>query len=1688
MGCWNYPDQTNCEANTESCMWKSQSSGGWCEEVQCWIWDGYNGGDENACTNNDYGLACTWNDDGMGGGWCYQDWGGFSCTNMTSERDCMDTYWCWWIFNNPNDPSQGGNCTEPNWDVGEGGIFDEWNPGCYIFDTNQTACNNVTGCKYQNDACENLGSVGPKGLNCSLINDSALCNSIPTLSSCCVWQGSTCNSSRFINTCHDDMESPPAGAAFCEDYEAFTSATLCGQIAGSPWYMPCEWNNASSNCQFKKDDVFGNKTKSLLLLDNKQNCEFAGGLWLVENYCQGNQSVSTGHCEHKFDLQSTCDKVCCGCNYKSGGTKWNSTQAAEDACRASRTGRCEFTEDANAPNTQGYCKSKETFKKGVAKDCKTDCGACSFMGDPFSPQKYEGNSPSYKTCLAPSCYCKNSPNNCKWVPDPTYTTDESKGFCTSLNEKTCTDRCDKCFDEQPCNQNGQGGNNSCSWDSTMLICKATSGGDQMEICWDGVDNNDNGKMDCLDSMCFSDPFCGGGFVGDFANCAGYPDNATCTANNCTWMSEQWGAWCDSPGAICWKNDGDQTACEALGNCTWHSGGGGFCEQDWTQTDSCMGLNSSACSAANGSGCTWSVDMWCQDVGGWCEGGDTCWGRPQDTCTGSCSWYADPYCASGGGGWCDHQSFTCWQWNQAECAINGSAWCSWQDDPYSPEGGWCESGTDCYSYTTTQDCTDNSCSWTAGFCDPVGFGNEMGGGGGMQCFMHDGNMSGCIDQTGCGWMTEMNPFCEPNFDASCPQYSYNESVCVQQEACIWMGEAGGSGWCDHATFNCSSLTETPCGTNDACFWSGSNCQPGCFNPTVDTANECINIVDNQANRVCAWRDGWCNSAMTSQMFGEMEMGAPIMLGMDPMNDADPNTGSLDVVGFGMKDMGDSYGFGMGVREFTNSSVCYGEKMMMGGTGQGKDTGKYFWYLDTNGNKTGGCALNHNSSSVGWDFYFKYQAVWDPTEGSTTETTSSYKCVGGSWGAADIKLSTYKMFMCNEINGPMIAVPKADMDKFNTLYDATADLRVAISSAGNTTNMTNPADYADPGWTTPGSIDFDIMDMSNVEAMDSAKFEELMCKGFTNYEECLNSVDDDGDGLVDCADYDCQFSQRCNVTGVNLAGYEDTRAPIVEGVKIENYRDSLLVMYDTNKPTNGTVMFYHNNSQCTGLANTTIYDIGIRSSTVQAYKMWHVADIYNDNGVNSLAYALSPDTQYYYKIQVCDTGGKCAISKCTEIWTASADKCGFCDFVARIRTPADWKVKYDTDKNGVYEHVQGEVCGANAGMRINYTVGRSVNIRLERNDSSTYIEFFNASITRTGLNYKVGNVSNSDAFSDGTTTNSAGGSVSYSGMASETRDKIINNLHPELCYVRLPNSTSCNQLWHCEDDFGTCIEMTNVTGTARINASPCIWQVPYCEFSRWTNGEPGTSTPAATTGGGGSGGAGGGGGGGGGGDTGTSSRLSWSEIRAGKDGIMTINSTNIPVKKVTFRPNVDLTGPALKVSSYSEKPDAIKKYSGKVYKYLRFTTENMPNARLASIEVEFEVDKSWLSLNGLKAGDISLFRYVGNKTKIVPTENTGSKTDVYKYTSDLPGFSYFVIGEVVKEEVPEKIVDEKPEVVVEPPAITGDVIEAPVSLPEDKRPWLGWMVVMLLFVAGCLMYFVGREHYFKRTKGVKVEKKE
>ena len=729
-GCYDFSSQGDCTNKTltgVSCRW-DDSTEGWCEQQGCWSYERTN---QSACENltATLGLNCQWENST---GWenCFEQIK--DCTDIDNQFECFGTNWCSW---------DGNNCSEPQFQQNN-----FWNPGCWIFDqAGEAKCSNVTTCTWGGNACDDNGADANQGVQCGDINNSVMCNGIPMLSSCCQWNGTGCQDAPMIQTCHD-LQKPPEGANFCEDYNSKYSQTLCEQIAGDPWYMPCDWDNSTEECRFAGDNLFGGNAGDFEMGDigSKGNCEATGGNWKEEKYTDSMGNVFFDKwCEPKFGFDSQfCDDSCWACEEQNNGTSWNTLSGARSACEQSNAG-CEFYADNNSWNVYGWC-DMNWQKQG---NCDDNCWEC-----------WESDQ------------CSDSAKGCKWFIDPW---DDDYGWCDDKNIKTCDDDCFNCWDQQNCQASSVG----CSWNADTYFCQPSGtgeNGESYEICFDGIDNDNDNFFDCADPECMFNAFCGGSNVFG-SDCLSIPDNSTClneskhVGYNCTWVTDNWGnSWCDMPGAQCWTQDDNETACNDEIGCQYQTmeqfgnENEEICDINFSVMDNSQcwnyGQNESSCNAQ--SGCSWQTDKWCVD-------------NP-----------SDPWCVSQNStngfmpGWCDHELWSCHNYNDDMDACNAADACGWQED------WWCssEEGQD-----------DPWCATSPGWCDPVCFSRDSGSCGGNVTI--DGiNTSGIcqlLNASEMGW-------CEPeNMFKGCWDYDDNETECdLHNESCVWIEDnyVPGGGFC------------------------------------------------------------------------------------------------------------------------------------------------------------------------------------------------------------------------------------------------------------------------------------------------------------------------------------------------------------------------------------------------------------------------------------------------------------------------------------------------------------------------------------------------------------------------------------------------------------------------------------------------------------------------------------------------------------------------------------------------------------------------------------------------------------------------------------------------------------------------------------------------------------------------------
>jgi len=1270
-GCWDFDSEleTNCTNNTYTglnCEWKT-GSWSFCEQQGCWGYDG----NQSGCENNTVGLNCQWD----GSNFCYEVMGG--CTDFDNDEfGCYNTFWCSWNVSN-------NTCIDPT------AIETNFvNPDCWIFDQGgQGPCNNITTCNWSvsNSNCENNG-VGASGVQCVDINNSQMCNSLPMLSTCCMWNGTGCEDASFTTSCWDNVQEPPEGASFCEDYNAISSQQICNQIAGDPWYKPCLWNNVSEQCTF----AFDNFDPGMGLGDlTEANCADAGGEWIVNTWVNNEGIIQfDGWCEMSFGFGTqTCAESCWACEQQDNGSVWGSNASARSACEQSTAG-CVFFEDTNAYNGFGWCDMNWQYQG----NCENNCFDC------------------WDTDM-----CTDSVAGCAWLTD---SWNNNTGWCQDENAQTCDDDCYLCWDQNNCINS----NNDCTWDVNSWFCvpSGSGSGSSSEVCFDGIDNDADNFVDCADSECTFDSFCGGAGVFG-SDCPSIPNNNTClNESGCVWITDQWNnSWCDMEGSQCWTFDSNETACDAEEGCHYKSMqenniSDTFCDINFSimESSSCWDYsNQTSCDAQSASGCTWMEDTWCANEG---ENESWCQENPN-------------------AGWCDHEIWSCHNFNgnQTACELDDN--CGWMIDWFDPNWGWCDPA--CFSRNST------ACE------DPVG------------------GIAGICESRNASEMA----WCEPdNMFTGCWDH-YNESSCDTD--------------------------------NVTCIWVADLMMPG---------------------------NGFCGDLFMHGMTQNMDPSPPLFIANEDCIAGSYN--ESDICSLGIKDSPEHFGLATGVYSMNEAAIC-GNKFS---EFTGNTTTKYYWYLDSNNNLTGGCSPDDDALLVGFDLKFKFEA--SIVNDVLVETKVSYKCIAGTWSPSMIRTTSWPDKMCYMIIGGVLAIDKEDLNSLSVLnlYDETADMRIYATTIVGNGSSAEPYDRIGPVWYSQGSADFMFEDCAGFIDMDGDGLlpdDDPDCADFLRYgyinletgSQCNDNIDNDGNGNVDCDDAGCMYdSYFCS-----LADVTDYAAPTITWFETEEFNNGAFVGVDTDEPTNATLYFHKNNSYCSNnLTETIVIDDWKLSNAFDDddYDFWHdffVDQFYFDE--NSISYNIVNSSVYYFKLKLCDISGNCAMSACTNFTTTNQTTY----YVIGFNLPPPESditsylgkvvVLFDLNGDGNFS----DTIDSGTGIQVNDTAGRNVNIRFTNlNATDTWsVDFIGADLL-SALTLNI-----TDTF----IVNDTAGGEALVGMDSDKWVELAQRLGVDYVRIEIPVGLPAGtdgQLIHCPDDVidltdASCVEldMTDINCTFNVASTVC-----------------------------------------------------------------------------------------------------------------------------------------------------------------------------------------------------------------------------------------------------------------------------
>jgi PGF-pre-PGF domain-containing protein len=201
--------------------------------------------------------------------------------------------------------------------------------------------------------------------------------------------------------------------------------------------------------------------------------------------------------------------------------------------------------------------------------------------------------------------------------------------------------------------------------------------------------------------------------------------------------------------------------------------------------------------------------------------------------------------------------------------------------------------------------------------------------------------------------------------------------------------------------------------------------------------------------------------------------------------------------------------------------------------------------------------------------------------------------------------------------------------------------------------------------------------------------------------------------------------------------------------------------------------------------------------------------------------------------------------------------------------------------------------------------------------------------------------------------------------------------------------------------------------------------------------------------------------------------WTSINEGETATVEVENEEIGVTEINFVADKTMWGAWIKVGQIESVPSTVKSFTNKIYKLVKITKGSTVNEdSIKDITIDFKVDKSWLTDNGIGEGDVALFRYVGDEWVELSTLVNFEDNNYIYYTAETPGFSYFTIGQKDQEvvlEVEEVVTDEEVVALEAEEVITDEVEEIS---EKGNLVWL-WVLVVLAIIGFSVWWFVLRD---------------
>jgi len=197
--------------------------------------------------------------------------------------------------------------------------------------------------------------------------------------------------------------------------------------------------------------------------------------------------------------------------------------------------------------------------------------------------------------------------------------------------------------------------------------------------------------------------------------------------------------------------------------------------------------------------------------------------------------------------------------------------------------------------------------------------------------------------------------------------------------------------------------------------------------------------------------------------------------------------------------------------------------------------------------------------------------------------------------------------------------------------------------------------------------------------------------------------------------------------------------------------------------------------------------------------------------------------------------------------------------------------------------------------------------------------------------------------------------------------------------------------------------------------------------------------------------------------------WTSINLGETATVDVPNGEMGVTQVSFELAKTMYGVWLKVAKLDSLPTNVAKFDKTVYRFIEITKSlAFKESDFKNAQIEFKVQKTWLSKYKLTAEKVVLYRYVEGKWVELKTTLGNDDGTYIHYVAETPGFSYFLIGEKATVATPTVQPVETP---TETP-LTEET--APIAEKKSSNwPWvLGGLVIIGLLIWVILMWKKGK----------------